>query len=326
MSSSESPPSTAGDHSIDSALIAGLQNKRERVALLKLEQVLCDFMINSAAEWLEVGGSYNSLTLLSTEPEPPKAPVEVKQTSFQKLMCHRLADRFTIIREKGILLNHSIRFVKTKDSRIPESLLRDIKPSVYEVPTTGPSPQVLLRNDSNIKAPKLKIMKPSRNAATQSSGSTNSVGSTPKSNSSLTDKEKAYAEARARIFEQQGSAEGESAGVEDAANSLAAVAISASVSTLTASAPCFQPASDAKAVYRNREEEASDPDFQRGVTYGHAAYPDAYAAAARHSQEMYRAATTTTTQTVPPPSGQSWSSLAAGTVSTTERRDKTSPT
>ncbi len=224
-SSSTPPPNTnnneSNDPQVDSALLSALRDKRERMALLRLEQTLIDFMNDRNCGYMEVGGhlnsivkrgasgggngsnnnSSNNLAHLSSSDGSPNSknnewkdeldlangrsnanngmgimngymnmnmtnsmPVPdvnngngpspamngMRQTSFQRLCLHRLADRFNIVREQGYNVNMNnnaynnynngngyhnpglIRLVKVKESRIPSIKLIDLEPSQYD--------------------------------------------------------------------------------------------------------------------------------------------------------------------------------------------------
>jgi len=258
---------TTTDDEIDSALQAALRDPRERVALLRLETVFCDFM-ESDAGWVEVGGPFNSVVVspVPSLSKPRQQQADGRQTSFQRCILHRLADRFGIVRENGSLLENSIRLIKMPDSCIPKVLLQNV-----EVAPENEKPE-----GSTAALPgKMKIMK--RSDSRKSTDSRSSTGSSRKKNnnngkkSSLSDKEKAYAEARARIF-----SDTEDSNNNNSFEAAAAVAEqSNALSSSSQKAPTFSQSSrtqssdsigsDKKAVYRNRAEEAADPDFQRGA-------------------------------------------------------------
>jgi SUZ domain len=368
---------------VDSALLAGMRDPKERVALLRLEKALIDFM-NSDLPWLEVGGPFNSLVLshltvnkmrrentgassVTAFPTPtlpssfPEISPGQRQTSFQKCVLHRLADRFGIVREPGIMMPGSIRLFRRASSKIPIRLLKDLDPSeylnnsnvydsrqFYETSSAyynranGHDQQIssatrALANASladakdtvpavstnvAINPRKMKIMKRSDKpkALDGSSSSSNPKKFNRKNSSEISDKEKAYAEARARIFnnedlsgqetdkplavtsnidvggsvisdvggldsngtfpdegrkpifpplqhqESSGSASQQTGQTETVPQTpvVAQGAVgSASTANLTGST-----ALESKAVYRNRVEEAADPDFRRHRTSG----------------------------------------------------------
>lgn len=217
---------------IDSALLAAMRDPRERLALLRLEQVLCDLMRSETDGWIEVGGPFNSSVLWPSETSArcgAAYPAGLRQTTFQRLILHRLADRFGIIREQGSLLqttfgdgnmmamgSGAIRLIKLPQSKIPSCLLQDLDASVYEqggdTATLPPaaegvgSPTRPSQTNKSQKPRKMKIMKRQGSNQSQSSnykGGGKSNGSSHSGRLSLSDKEKAYAEARARIFQDQ---------------------------------------------------------------------------------------------------------------------------
>jgi hypothetical protein len=126
---------------IDSALLAAMRDDRERVALWRLESILCEFLAtNNTAAWLEVSGPWNSVVLtdpsaperLTPKQQAPHAQHAGRQTSFQRCcLVHRLADRFGIVRETGQVLEGSIRLIKLTDSKIPVPLMQDLDASAF---------------------------------------------------------------------------------------------------------------------------------------------------------------------------------------------------
>jgi SUZ domain len=385
------------DIEIDSALLAGMCDAKERIALLRLETVLLDFM-HCEASWLEVGGPYNSTvysdnnrlivrntdesaTSLNGFPEPVPGQ---RQTSFQKCILHKCADRFKIIREPGIMLFGALRLIKLSSSKIPTRLLKDLDPSeylnnanvydsrqsyntnhnyearqqqqyatptginnskVYNVPEQqstatiaslnrslgnvtvtetreGTAPPVANTNTgvttgATMKPKKMKIMKRAdKPNASASIDSAQQKKFLRKHSSELSEKEKAYAEARARIFNEESAAsslvdvenkssvtptdtntETESGSLSDILSSSVPVPealhtdssettrrpdspsqvkedVLASTSASGQNGENLQQSSsngsssnlpllESKAVYRNRAEEAADPDFRR---------------------------------------------------------------
>lgn len=223
---------TTEKEEIDSALIAALRDPKERAALLRLEMELLKFM-DSANGWMEIAGSYNSIIWMGDPSPPMAAQQQNRQSSFQRCVLHRLSDRFGIVREQGQLPG-ALRLIKEAHSAIPAVKLNDLNGedlneafSRLRMEATPPPP---------VDAPsKMKIMKrkstpaDAKPVATKEQPKANPTGAT------LVEKEKAYAETRARIFAPDGLDKGQSANV---------------------GAP--------KAVYRNREQEVCDPDFRRG--------------------------------------------------------------
>mmetsp|Transcript_28449 Transcript_28449/g.57477 ORF Transcript_28449/g.57477 Transcript_28449/m.57477 type:complete len:686 (+) Transcript_28449:47-2104(+) len=267
---------------VDSALLSALCDSRERKGLLRLERVLVDFMKEGNLGHIEVGGPYNSIVVGGDSENTPQisgilqqsaSDVQLqqqqqrgmRQTSFQRLILHRLADRFKIIRENvtsnctdgssndfnipnGITSyggnagqsNYPpslIRLVKVNESCIPSNLLIDIDLSVlvnYKNPRARSCGGSSFNNDDGIKTittsfssstlkdgpsmggisgkskskKKMVIMK--RNSSGSGSfnnyDGANSRGKRESKNRSgikgkkLSDREKAYEEARARIF------------------------------------------------------------------------------------------------------------------------------
>lgn len=135
---------------VDSALLSALCDVRERKALLRLERTLCEFTNNPSLESIEVGGAYNSIVLAENEGVnkgrdlytcmSPSNITEfqnqhakgMRQTSFQRLILHRLADRFGIVREvipqnENIVTSlNLIRLIKTEATFMPSKLLVDV--------------------------------------------------------------------------------------------------------------------------------------------------------------------------------------------------------
>jgi len=135
---------------VDSALLSALCDARERKALLRLEHTLCEFTNNPSLDSIEVGGAYNSIVLAENEGVnrgrdlytcmSPSNITEfqnqhakgMRQTSFQRLILHRLADRFGIVREvipqnENIVTSlNLIRLIKTEATLMPSHLLVDV--------------------------------------------------------------------------------------------------------------------------------------------------------------------------------------------------------
>ncbi|KAL7445015.1 hypothetical protein ACHAXH_009777 [Discostella pseudostelligera] len=260
---------------VDSALLSALCDPRERKALYRLEQVMIDFMKDKSSWSMEVGGAFNAIVLyqnnhngggnndnrgdeiadgqqLHAMSQQGMQELQhqqqrgLKQTSFQRLILHRLADRFNVIREQiiqpyfppvgnerglvdvGAPSHYSpglIRLMKTNESSIPSYLLIDINLSLlvnYKNPrarnyfgggnedgtkyitdnmasaTLEAQPPVVMSKSSK----KMVIMKRSDS----SNGSGGNIGGSRDGKKDKTrrkkleDREKAYEEARARIF------------------------------------------------------------------------------------------------------------------------------
>lgn len=272
---------------VDSALLSALCDTRERKALFRLEQVIVEFMKDKSSASMEVGGAFNSIVLnqnsgggncsnsgeVASDRQTMSAVYQqglqdlqyqqqrgLRQTSFQRLILHRLADRFSIIREQingnelGLVDVGSnnlgqpsfspglIRLVKTNESSTPPHLLIDIDLSLlinyknprarnygginnginsYSVPantnnydegivknlmenmavTSLESPNAATIPSSKRLNKKMVIMKRNSSSA---SGSSEGKGKGKQKGKSrrkkLEDREKAYEEARKRIF------------------------------------------------------------------------------------------------------------------------------
>ena len=243
------------DKQVDSALLSALRDKRERMALLRLEKNLIEFMNDKNCGFMEVGGAGNSTVIRGASggsgsgsgPNSPDADngnvvargqvngMNVyngndggvgRQTSFQRLCLHRLADRFNIVREQGYNNpnNHTnnnpalIRLVKVKESRIPSVKLIDLDLTQYEqsppqdrgegfggAGVMGIADRLGMTQlqeggggKKSKKKEKVKIMK--RSSSSNQIGNEQKLNASKRKGKKLSDKEKAYAEARARIF------------------------------------------------------------------------------------------------------------------------------
>jgi hypothetical protein len=268
VTESKIPPTDGDTVGIDSALMSALRDPRERLPLFRLEKTLVEWMQESDGEWIEVGGPFNSRIWKQAEFPPNDDMVRNgSSTSFQRCVLHRLADRFGIIREQGSF--DMIRLIRLPESRIPNELLQDLDPAVYST----------AESEVKIKPRKMKIMKRNKNPADgprQPSSQDGNKGA----RQSLSDKEKAYAEARARIF--QGS-ESEDLSSRDTTLDSITQGLSDlntheipierqtsrnSTGSLNSSTSSNNVSSNTnsninKAVYRNYAEEVADPDFQR---------------------------------------------------------------
>lgn len=332
---------------VDSALLSALRDPRERLALLKLEQVLIDFLEKQPDDpYLDVGGPYNTLVVSPSLGSIGDASflgggginttVTFRpQTTFQRCLLHRLCDRFRMTREKSHVsdgFGYYIRVVRCPDSARPPRLLVDVPPSEYvmeldSAPTNGGNgnfaanfeqmtvtnpaedgdgngnsnaPAVPPKPSGSSKPRKMKIMKRSSSSnMSTGSDSKNSSKNSNKQFNSLSEKERKYAEARARIFRHEQSTLAADAGlppsVDETGQSAAAwkpsgnTSRTASNASSRSSSPSLQrePASSNpsaneqqtsnqgrnKATYRNRQQEEADPDFRRGVAVRVAATP-----------------------------------------------------
>lgn len=210
---------------IDSALLSALQDPKERIGLLRLEQVLLEFM-NSPAKYIDVGGPSNSCVLYPSLDKEDQGGIRGRQTSFQKLCLHRLADRFGIAREHFPGTN-LIRLVKTKGSCISNQLLINLvetNPKSTQKKQVTQPPKIKRREDSSSS---LKILSTKKKQPLKKK---------------LSEKEKAYAEARARIYNNTKEAPpSPPSSIEDNQEEF----------------------SKSKVTWRNRREEENDPDFRR---------------------------------------------------------------
>lgn len=306
--------------SVDSALLSALLNDdmEECWALLRLEQILIEFVQNTTTGWMEVGGPYNSVILYASSskasdkpnaaetsdamnppnpvessninpgdvsiprlPQPPPPPQYTfqQQTTFQRCVLHRLADRFNIIREPGRSSCHTsnmLRLIKMPNTYIPKMSLAEYYHK-YIVPAqsiedtgegaTDPTEGLMASMSLNDGDPDLGVDPPTplkimKRASSQSSSkkskdqdlkkSASITGSTLDSN--FEDKERAYAEARARIFQESEAATGSVEPENDVTNN-------EPDQRWISEEAAIDPQS--KAVYRNRYQEVADPDFQR---------------------------------------------------------------
>ena len=274
-------PSSGGisTDEVDSALLCAMRDQRERVALLRLEQTMVDFMKEEAG-YIEVGGPNNSVVISPNTSAGKPQPSTGRPTSFQRCCLHRLADRFGIIRETTP--DGMIRLIKVKDSQIPKKLLIDLEPSEYEGDNhTEVQALTFKLSDSSIKGgtQKMKIMKRSSSSLGSSNSLKNSTekGNYARDRKKLSDKEKAYAEARARIFNESGGSTAD-ADLKPSQVVMTSPLPTPPESTSESPSPLEQQADavSSKVTWRNRREEENDPDFQRLA--GPSSQYDAYAA------------------------------------------------
>ena len=296
---------------IDSALISAMRDPRERFALLRLEQTMVDFMKAESVEAIDVGGPYNGVVVGLGKPLGESLG---RQTSFQRCWLHRLADRFCIAREPSSQLDGMIRCLKTVESEIPKRLLINLEPHEYLPDGEGGMNGLtnsLASAAIGVKHPrqrKMKIMK--RNSSSNnSSGSLKEVGSDaggPRGTAGLkgkklSDKEKAYAEARARIFNEEEQEQKQTNQMQQVevhtclptkpwvqptqSNDISHTPSTPSPSTDVDDPKAFATSDESqrkgggrlrnrpaaatmggvsKVTWRNRQQEENDPDFQRG--------------------------------------------------------------
>lgn len=288
--------------SIDSALLAALRDPRERLGLLKLEQCLVDFCTKQPQDaFIDVGGPYNSIVIspsLGALTSPQQMHAQKSQTTFQRCILHRLADRFAITRESN--MDGSIRLWKNEDSKSPSRLLLDVSEEEYNL--SARLEQVSLTNNissnqpsNNKKKNKMKIMKRNNSNPINIQSRT----SAKNKKKTLSDKEKAYAEARARIFQQEqqeskqqdtndertSSLPTPSSAIQNSISNASMYVVTPPGDSITQSSPQEENASlsslhtessnnkPSKATFRDRRQEENDPDFQRG---GSMMVPQAY--------------------------------------------------
>ena len=329
---------------IDSALLSAMRDNRERMNLLKLERTLIDFLQrdNTAAATYTTGIASNAYNVSSMEMNCQRF------TSFHRLVLHRLADRFGILRE--VLPNQVIKLIRTELSSIPSKLLIDLDPSEYMDVSATPNSNTatttsshshvntgscshkggvdnvslsnvdenLVNSLGNLKimsgngatsgTKKMKIMKRgkgisdcSSNCHSQGNSGNSSDGkrSSQTKCKNLSDKEKAYEEARARIFGKEKDPSIREDGITVSEGGNRSVPVSNCSSALSSEAPSpkssspipdqQQPAmqytndspsstskngirtlvntisNPSKVTWRNRKEEEADPDFRRRI-------------------------------------------------------------
>lgn len=250
--------------SVDSALLSAMRDDRERVALLRCEKTMIDFIKATDVEEIDVGGAYNS-AIVGLPSQNPKAG---RQTSFQRCWLHRLADRFGIVRES--VSPEWIKLKKTSETAIPSQLLINLGPSDYCLQDDNDAQAILTTSSSGttiagvnkVKRNKMKIMR--RSASSCSNNSENGTSKPSRASTkkgTLTDKEKAYAAARARIFNSEHEVDNE--------------VLTPSQLVIPETPPSEEETRPAaatmggisKVTWRNRQQEENDPDFQRGVVY-----------------------------------------------------------
>ncbi|EGZ29906.1 hypothetical protein PHYSODRAFT_553002 [Phytophthora sojae] len=161
---------TASAHGpLDPVLVAGLENARERMTLLKFEDQIVRFLKNPREPHLNF---------------PPLS-------SYHRLIVHRLAQRCGLEHQTADYNpyeNSSARVVtlfKTPQSAVPRVLLIDLSAD-RQTPTVTPA-----------SAPRIMMRKRSAPRPGANGGRGNGAD---KATPSLQDRERAYAEARARIF------------------------------------------------------------------------------------------------------------------------------
>lgn len=201
------PPATGEDH-IDPALLNALNNSRERMILFQIEDMLLRF-VRSPEGAFEVPPGLNS---------------------FRRLLVYRLAVRFGLVHITSEVPNEtgerSIIIYKTPTTLIPKVLLIDYNDTVNETvspvtPVTSSEPREVPRTDpgGNSAVPsapstsagpdpgkKVLLMK----RQTSNTGNASNKNQESKPQMSAEERERAYQEARARIFGVEGAVSGES--------------------------------------------------------------------------------------------------------------------
>jgi hypothetical protein len=295
------------DDLVDSALLAALRDPRERLGLLKLEHVLTEFVTSKDPYW-DVGGPYNARVVSPTDgllsngngsnTNTSQDSNMRPQTTFQRCLLHRLADRFHITREPITGMDALIRLWKTPDTQSPKRLLLDLQPCEYDceyssyadkqplVAATAAQAAQSNKSSGGKSNRKMKIMK--RNSSNVSNASDQSKNTPRKGKKDYSDKEKAYAEARARIFKDElldtgvptPTAPPLAAAVAPPPTSNYVYVIPNQNTNTNPSEqqqhmqmqmqlPSIHDQQDdsnnrSKATWRNRRQEVNDPDFQRG--------------------------------------------------------------
>eukprot|EP01031_Cornospumella_fuschlensis_P044718 gene44718-54688_t len=211
--------------SLDSAIQNALNNPKERMACLQIEDIIVKFM-RSGDPMMEV---------------PPGL------SSFRRLLTHRVGDRFGLQRsisnsanelgERGLVL------YRTAETRMPRRLIIDLAaPS----PSASPSPVADTSSSASgaAAAPaggegggrKILLMK--RRGGDGAAGLGGRSGKNTQVQSAE-DREKAYLEARARIFGEE--ADGEAGAAEGAASPAAVASPPPTTATAAAARPSPSP-------------------------------------------------------------------------------------
>ncbi|KAG3155903.1 hypothetical protein PI126_g8995 [Phytophthora idaei] len=235
---------TASAHGpLDPVLVAGLENARERMTLLKFEDQIVRFLKNPREPHLNF---------------PPLS-------SYHRLIVHRLAQRCGLEHHTGDYNpyeNSSARVVtlfKTAQSAVPRVLLIDLSAD-RQTPTVTPA-----------SAPRIMMRKRSASRPGANGGRGNGAD---KATPSLQDRERAYAEARARIFG------------EDNGNTAAESVSSSSPSSTTSSA--HETSGSGPSTYNNGprygSRQAAGPDGSRGFGRGRGAVSSSGNASGSHSR------------------------------------------
>lgn len=184
--------SAEDDAAIDPVLTGAMESPRERVNVLKYEDAMVQFM---------KAGTKQQLLELSPS------------SSYHRLLLYRLAQRFGLEHASGEAegggvgmepsMNRTLVLFKAPQSFMPRLLLIDTCGKKGTNDASG-------GRDGGAKAPVMRLMRRSRPAEGKQGGGRNILQcngngeekfpSTANGCKSMTDREKAYAEARARIF------------------------------------------------------------------------------------------------------------------------------
>ncbi|GAB9466806.1 hypothetical protein Gpo141_00004171 [Globisporangium polare] len=221
-----------GHGPMDPVLVACLENPRERLTLLKFEDQIVRFIKNPRESQLVF---------------PPLS-------SYHRLIIHRLAERCCLEHQtaeynpyaggNGGYDGNSSRAVtlfRTSQSIVPSVLLIDLSSDRQQqtvTPATAP-----------------KIMMRKRGAQTGVNGGKN-PGDAKNAQRSMQDREKAYAEARARIF-------GEDTGAEPTSSSASSNSSPSAAASANTSGESSLSGAGAKLHYSNNQQ-AAGPDGSRG--------------------------------------------------------------
>mmetsp|Transcript_1152 Transcript_1152/g.1865 ORF Transcript_1152/g.1865 Transcript_1152/m.1865 type:complete len:421 (+) Transcript_1152:89-1351(+) len=234
---------------IDSALMDALENPRERMNVLKYEDRIMRF-VQSTDSFLDV---------------PPIA------NSYQRLLIYRVAQRFGLEHNPSDNYNENgdrgIIFYKTAYTAVPSILLINL--NKCEKQAVGPS---IGQTATGEPGGKVKVMRRKAN----SNANSKAVTSSDKPKDSVSEREKAYAAARARIFGEDEASDGSSP--------VPSATPSPPLQSQEVAAPAAKPATQSgqqsssrakkkvvdagkwkekKVLIRDKDAERFDPDFAR---------------------------------------------------------------
>ncbi|ODQ52848.1 hypothetical protein SAICODRAFT_71287 [Saitoella complicata NRRL Y-17804] len=166
---SETPSSTVSEDTADPLLIGAMENPKDRLFILKLEQDIRMFIKQNTSDLTMELSSSNS---------------------YHRLLAHRTADYYRLLHVKDVQ-GPSVVLFRSQKTRIPAVRLADMAPKPKQA-------------DAEQNAPKgLKIMKRQTGDGRSGTASASSRSSTPSQSDgkvSREEREAAYQEARARIF------------------------------------------------------------------------------------------------------------------------------